>query len=118
MQRRTRTKILKLRMSIDRERSKSLDDLSPDLQDSQPLIKNQDASPPQDDENKKNWQFKMIALICSCLLSLGSHYAAHILGSLKGTLKEVIFFYFFNNCFLKKQRNINNQLIKINKLGA
>ena len=34
------------------------------------------------------WQYKAIALVCSCLLSVGSHFAVNMLSSLKTTLKE------------------------------
>jgi len=51
---------------------------------------------PAEYENKP-WQWKLLALVCSCLLSVGSHFAAHMLSSLKSTLIEVFFFFSFKN---------------------
>eukprot|EP00732_Lithocolla_globosa_P002490 Lithocolla_globosa_v1_NODE_1650_length_2420_cov_9.449471.p1 type:complete len:520 gc:universal NODE_1650_length_2420_cov_9.449471:516-2075(+) len=36
----------------------------------------------------KPWKYKLFALICACLLSVGSHYAAHMLSALKTTIKD------------------------------
>jgi len=38
-------------------------------------------------ENKP-WKFKILALVCSCLMVIGSHYAAQMLSSLKSELIE------------------------------
>jgi hypothetical protein len=37
----------------------------------------------------KATKYKLFALLCTCLLSVGSHYASHMLSALKSTLKEV-----------------------------
>lgn len=39
-------------------------------------------------ENKP-WRFKILALVCSCLMVIGSHFAAQMLSSLKSELIEV-----------------------------
>ena len=39
-------------------------------------------------ENKP-WKYKALALLCSCLISIGSHFAAQMLGALKSTLRDV-----------------------------
>ncbi|KCV67742.1 hypothetical protein H696_05851 [Fonticula alba] len=36
----------------------------------------------------KPLKYRLLALVCSCLLSVGSHYASHMLSALKPTLKE------------------------------
>jgi len=40
-------------------------------------------------ENKP-WKYKALALLCSCLISIGSHFAAQMLGALKSTLRDEI----------------------------
>ncbi|SAM05584.1 hypothetical protein [Absidia glauca] len=37
----------------------------------------------------QSWQAKSIALMCALLLAVGSHFAAHTLGAMKNTIKEV-----------------------------
>jgi len=39
--------------------------------------------------NTKPWKFKLLALACSCLIAIGSHFASQMLAALKTQLKEV-----------------------------
>ena len=39
--------------------------------------------------SEKATKYKMFALLCSCLISIGSHYASQMLSALKPVLKEV-----------------------------
>ncbi|KAI9230732.1 MAG: major facilitator superfamily domain-containing protein [Piptocephalis tieghemiana] len=42
----------------------------------------------ESNESNYPWQYRAIALACALLLSVGSHYAAHTLGTLKAIVKE------------------------------
>ena len=39
--------------------------------------------------SEKATKYKLFALLCSCLISIGSHYASQMLSALKPVLKEV-----------------------------
>ncbi|KAI8987545.1 hypothetical protein BDF20DRAFT_850834 [Mycotypha africana] len=58
-----------------------------------------------DDENditcklaSQPWKYKIVALSCAMFLAMGSHFAAHTLGAMKSTIKEVRILggFFFN----------------------
>ena len=60
----------------------------------------------------KPWKYKLLAFVCSCLLSIGSHFAAQMLGALKNTLKEV------RLASLKMQEDDEKNTKQNNTLGA
>ncbi|KAJ1918158.1 hypothetical protein H4219_002799 [Mycoemilia scoparia] len=50
--------------------------------------KSTDSSISDNPLNQRKWGYKALALICTLLISVGAHYSAHTLGSLKATIKE------------------------------
>ncbi|KAJ1674624.1 hypothetical protein EV182_002896 [Spiromyces aspiralis] len=53
-----------------------------------PSIDSSIGSPDINPLNQRRWQYKALALACTLLISVGAHYSAHTLGSLKNIIKK------------------------------